>query len=74
LRTVEQLIEDVPPAKRATVYPAQLRRLNEIEERVNQISIPLSFADELYRLRSNINLVRKRIVWLSEAKPESVQA
>jgi len=70
LRTVEQVIEDVPPAKRNTVYPAQLKRLSEIEEKVNQISIPLSFADELYRLRSNINLVRKRILWLSEAKTE----
>jgi len=73
LRTVEQLIEDVPQAKRATVYPEQLHRLNEIEEKVNHISIPLSFADELYRLRSNINLVRKRILWLSEAKTESTQ-
>jgi len=71
LRTVEQAIEDVPPGKRATVYPAQLRRLTEIEERVNQISIPLSFADELYRLRSHINLVRKRILWLCEAKAET---
>lgn len=68
LRTVEQAIEDVPPEKRAGVYPAQLLRLDEIEEKVNHISIPLSFADELYRLRSHINLVRKRIVWLSEAK------
>lgn len=71
LRTVEQAIEDVPPGKRATVYPAQLKRLTEIEERVNQISIPLSFADELYRLRSHINLVRKRILWLCEAKAET---
>ncbi len=68
LRTVEQAIEDVPPEKRAEVYPAQLRRLDEIEGKVNHISIPLSFADELYRLRSHINLVRKRIVWLNEAK------
>jgi hypothetical protein len=73
LSTVEQLIEDEPQAKRATVYPEQLHRLNEIEEKVNHISIPLSFADELYRLRSNINLVRKRILWLSEAKTESTQ-
>jgi TRAP-type uncharacterized transport system substrate-binding protein len=71
LRTVEQVIEDVPPGKRATVYPEQLQRLKEIEEKVNQISIPLSFADELYRLRSHINLVRKRILWLSESQSES---
>jgi hypothetical protein len=36
--------------------------LNEIEDRVNQVSIPLSFADELYGLRSHINLVRQRIL------------
>jgi TRAP transporter TAXI family solute receptor len=66
LRTVEQVIENVPPEKRAEVYPAQLARLSEIEEKVNRISIPLSFADELYRLRSHINLVRKRIVWLEK--------
>lgn len=68
LRTVEQVIENVLPEKRAEVYPAQLARLNEIEERVNRISIPLSFADELYGLRSHINFVRKRIVWLGESR------
>jgi len=61
LRTVEQAVEDVPAEKRAEVYPAQLARLNEIEERVNQISIPLSFAEELYGLRSHINYVRTRV-------------
>jgi TRAP transporter TAXI family solute receptor len=61
LRSVEQAIEGVPPEKRDEVYRQQLRHLNEIEERVNRISIPLSFADELYRLRSHINFVRRRI-------------
>ncbi|MDB5762926.1 MAG: C4-dicarboxylate transporter substrate-binding protein [Herminiimonas sp.] len=64
LRTVEQAIEDVPHAMRAEVYPVQMARLDEIEERVNQISIPLSFAEELYGLRSHINFVRKRIAGL----------
>jgi hypothetical protein len=67
LRLVEQAIEDVPPEKRAEVYPAQLAKLSEIEEKVNQISIPLSFADELYRLRSHIDLVRLRITRLNDA-------
>jgi TRAP-type uncharacterized transport system substrate-binding protein len=66
LRAVEQEIEDVPPEKHEQVYPAQLQRLNDIEERVNRISIPLSFADELYGLRSHINFVRRRIVGLME--------
>ena len=64
LRAVEQAIEDVPHERQAEVYPAQLKRLNEIEERVNRISIPLSFADELYGLRSHINFVRRRITGL----------
>lgn len=62
LRAVEQAIEDVEPERQAEVYPAQLKRLNDIEERVNHISIPLSFADELYGLRSHINFVRRRIL------------
>ncbi|HWU96955.1 MAG TPA: TAXI family TRAP transporter solute-binding subunit [Oxalicibacterium sp.] len=72
LRTVEQAIEEVAPDKRKEVYPAQLRRLEELDDKVNHISIPLSFADELYRLRISINLVRKRILWLSQEKPAMV--
>lgn len=68
LRAVEQAIEDVPPGEQATIYPEQLQRLNEIEDRVNRISIPLSFADELYGLRSHINFVRRRVIGLM--KPE----
>lgn len=64
LRAVEQAIEDVSQEHRESVYRAQLERLNDIEERVNRISIPLSFADELYGLRSHINFVRRRIAGL----------
>jgi TRAP-type uncharacterized transport system substrate-binding protein len=67
LRTVEQAIEEVQQEKRGDVYSAQLARLNEIEEKVNQISVPLSFAEEFYGLRSHINFVRKRIMWLMKA-------
>ena len=62
LRTVEQAVEDVSPAQRETVYTHQLQRLTAIEERVNLISIPLSFATELYGLRSHINFVRNRVI------------
>lgn len=64
LRAVEQAIEEVAPSHRRAVYARQLARLNEIEEMVNQISIPLSFAEEVYGLRSHINFVRSRIVAL----------
>jgi hypothetical protein len=66
LRTVEQALDDAPEAQRKQVGEEQLQRLNEIEERVNHLSVPLSFADEFYGLRSHINFVRQRIVGLSE--------
>ncbi|MES2114742.1 MAG: TAXI family TRAP transporter solute-binding subunit [Pseudomonadota bacterium] len=72
LRTVEQALEEAQSlgAQRMEIYAAQLVRLNEIEEMVNQISIPLSFADGLYGLRSHINFVRERVLGLlSEAAP-----
>jgi len=67
LRTVEQALEEAPEGRRAEIYAAQLLRLNEIEEMVNQISIPLSFADGLYGLRSHINFVRQRVLSLTQA-------
>jgi len=69
LRAVEHAVEDASGEQRAEVYKTQLRRLNEIEEKVNQISIPLSYAEELYGLRSHINFVRKRIVGLQQGLP-----
>ncbi len=39
-----------------------LRRLDDIEARVNHISIPLAYADALYGLRSHINFVRQRVL------------
>lgn len=72
LRTVEQAVEEAPLASRATEYALQLQRLNDIEDRVNQMSIPLSFATELYGLRSHINFVRNRLVDLTHrAEAES---
>ena len=72
LRTVEQAVEDVPPARRSEVYAQQLQRLNAIEGRVNQISIPLSFATELYGLRSHINFVRNRVTALIRLPAETL--
>ncbi|MEO5935109.1 MAG: TAXI family TRAP transporter solute-binding subunit [Duganella sp.] len=75
LRTVEQQVEGAPEGTRMQVYEAQLKRLDEIEELVNQISIPLSFADGLYGLRSHIQFVRKRIQFLmEEGAPAAAQA
>jgi TRAP transporter TAXI family solute receptor len=71
LRTVEQALEHAAGQgpRSADLYAAQLRRLDEIEEMVNQISIPLSFADGLYGLRSHINFVRQRVLGLMDGIP-----
>lgn len=64
LRSVEQALEDAlgaPEGERSKLREALLKRLDEIEELVNQVSVPLAFADALYGLRNNINFVRKRV-------------
>jgi uncharacterized protein len=58
---LEQVPADAPVAQRDEVRAALLRRLDEIEDRVNHISIPLAYADALYGLRSHINFVRQRV-------------
>ena len=38
-----------------------LQTLNRIEEEVARLSVPLAFADQLYHLRMNIELVRQKV-------------
>jgi TRAP transporter TAXI family solute receptor len=61
LRAVEQAWEGVTEDQREIVRHDLLRRLDEIEEQVNHISIPLAYADGLYGLRGHINIVRQRL-------------
>ena len=61
LRAVEQAWEGVDDAQREIVRADLLRRLDEIEEQVNHISIPLAYAAVLYGLRGHINIVRQRL-------------
>ena len=43
-------------------HPADVaKELDALEEKVGRVSVPLSYADELYALRNNINLVRRKI-------------
>ncbi len=73
LRSVEHAVEEAGAAQLREVCAAQLQRLSEIERRVNQLTIPLSFAEELYDLRSHINFVRKRIHWQQEHAQEATE-
>jgi len=41
--------------------PELLAELDGLEDRAGHISVPLSYADELYALRSHIHMVRKRL-------------
>jgi TRAP-type uncharacterized transport system substrate-binding protein len=38
-----------------------LQQLDDIEQRVGRVQVPLSYADELYALRSHIQMVRRRL-------------
>ena len=54
LRAVEDAQGDKPAAE-------LLRELDDIEAHVGRVQVPLSYADELYALRSHIQLVRRRL-------------
>lgn len=64
LRLVEDAIEELGEQNRDLVCQQQLKALNELEGKVNHISVPLAYAEELYGLRSHIQFVRKRILYL----------
>jgi hypothetical protein len=55
LRDLEQRLVDEPHEAGAIA-----RELDELQQRVGRISVPLSYADELYALRNNIDRVRER--------------
>jgi TRAP-type uncharacterized transport system substrate-binding protein len=67
LRAVEQALDEADGPGRQQVCAELLKRLDEIEGRVNRMSIPLAFADNLYGLRSHINFVRQRVLTLKTA-------
>ena len=58
LRDIESRIENPGGAASA---PALLDELNTLERRAEKISVPLSYTDELYALRNNIHLVRRKL-------------
>ena len=63
LRDIEQRQE----AGEAAVVDL-LREVDALEAKVEQVVVPLSYTDELYALRSNIHLVRKKLLRVKEAQ------
>lgn len=62
LRSIEERGADEPQAR-----PELVRELDALDERVAQVHVPLSYADELYALRANIQLVRTRLTQAAAA-------
>ena len=56
LREIEDAAA-LSPARHAQLLP----QLDELEHRVEKVSVPLSYAEELYALRGHIDLVRKKL-------------
>jgi hypothetical protein len=56
LRAIEEEAQERERPARELV-----RALGELDDRVGHIAVPLSYTDELYALRSHINLVRRQI-------------
>lgn len=58
-----QALETESPAKHAGKnLEMLLQKLDKLEEEVRKVSVPLSYADELYSLRLHIGLVRDRLL------------
>ena len=68
LRTVEQNIDNLSSSDKKATLEKQLNYLDEIEDKVNRISVPLSYAEELYGLRSHIQFVRTRVQSLLKSR------
>ena len=51
-----------------------LKALSALEAQAEKVSVPLSYADELYALRNHIHLVRKKLIRASEGgEPRPLQ-
>ncbi|MFZ6863779.1 TAXI family TRAP transporter solute-binding subunit [Undibacterium sp. Ji67W] len=61
LRIAEQFIDEAGENSPIHSLQKQMRHLDEIEEKVNNTSLPLSYMEELYHLRSHIHFVRDRL-------------
>ena len=48
---------------------ALLKELDQLESRAEKVTVPLSYTNELYALRSNIHLVRKKLLRTDAATP-----
>jgi hypothetical protein len=62
LRDIEARVGNSDDASRKPSRDTLLGELNALESRAEKINVPLSYTDELYALRSNIALVRQKLL------------
>ncbi len=55
-------LRDIEVRSQTEDNQALLKELNTLESKAETITVPLSYTDELYALRSNIHLVRKKLL------------
>lgn len=67
LRQIEETLADSPEPDRGA--QPLMDQLDALDARVKQLQVPLSHADELYALRSHIDLVRKKLRALGASTP-----
>ncbi|HEU4457728.1 MAG TPA: TAXI family TRAP transporter solute-binding subunit [Methylibium sp.] len=65
LRQIEAGLAPAEPGAAASATPEQaqalLEELDDLDARVKRLSVPLAYTDELYALRSHIDLVRTKL-------------
>jgi hypothetical protein len=67
LRDIERRFDETPDPR------ALIDELNVLDASAQKIKVPLSYSDELYSLRSNIQLVRKKLNAALTASAQTVQ-
>lgn len=66
LRDIEEDVVD-----REHAADRLLARLDELDARVERLTVPLSYADELYALRSHIQMVRAKVMRTAALSPDA---
>jgi hypothetical protein len=70
LRWYRQLRDIEDALRRNSASPADLlNEVNKLDDKEQHVTVPLSYADELYSLRSHIQLVRERLSSAKQARP-----
>ena len=55
-------LRDIEVRSESEDHHALLQELSALESKAEKVTVPLSYTDELYALRSNIHLVRKKLL------------